>query len=73
MKILIKKEHGWYCSECDAVYFNPDEDSEHEELHQSIDVIGYEWLKQWLRDAYDFGLNPEEIIYAIDQNDFKIE
>jgi hypothetical protein len=69
---MIQKEYGWYCPICDAIYFNPDDDSEHEAQHESIDVIGYEWLKRWIKDAEEFGLRPDEIVTAL-LNYFKVE
>ena len=67
-----KIHHGWYCQECDAIYLNPDADLEHDDLHISIDFINYDTLKEWIKDAEDFGLHPDEIITAI-LNNFQVE
>jgi hypothetical protein len=71
-KMQFKIFHGWYCSECDAIYFNPDDDTEHEDIQISVDFIEYDKLKEWINDAQDFGLSADEILKAI-QNFFRVE
>lgn len=34
----MRKRKGWYCSVCDAIYFSPDSDSEHEKWHERIEI-----------------------------------
>lgn len=30
---------GWFCSKCETVYLHPDDDTEHEDLHESVTVV----------------------------------
>lgn len=34
----LKSSRGWYCPKCDAIYFHPDDDVLHEELHEGVHV-----------------------------------
>jgi len=67
-----KIHHGWFCQECNAIYLNDGDDGEHENLHISIFFINYDTLKEWIKDAEEFGLHPIEIITAI-LNNFQVE
>ncbi len=68
----FKIHHGWYCPECEAIYLNPDADTEHEDWHESVDFVEYDKVVEWIEEAEDFGLNPKEIIDAI-KNKFAVE
>jgi hypothetical protein len=72
-KVVLEPKilHGWYCSECDAIYLNPDDDTEHEDLHQTVEVIDYNKLKEWIQKSSDNGITYDDIITAI-LNDFQI-
>jgi hypothetical protein len=64
--------HGWYCPDCEAIHLNPDNDTEHEDWHESVDFVEYDKLVEWIEGAEDFGLKPEEIVRAI-KNKFIVE
>jgi hypothetical protein len=68
----FKIHHGWYCPDCEAIHLNPDNDTEHEDWHECIDFVEYDKLVEWIEDAENFGLKPEEIVRAI-KNKFVVE
>ena len=42
---LSKEQHGWFCPKCENIFFNPEDDIEHENWHWGVNV------KMKLREA----------------------